>query len=179
MSEALAPQETEDTTPFTNPTEFLQSFHQSPEYQQTLARRIKEARRRNPRLQSRAIESSFRDAEQYKQLLFDYYHRHHLNYDETQYSDTFNPALQEYWQSTLAYQDILGHNPSEAYIQAVELDRVAKHQDAAEELVKNGQAPNERVGRVLVHFLSVSEGIDNFDPYRDERRLDFLRFSQS
>lgn len=177
MQETLTPEEKEDTTPFINPNEFLRAFRQSSEYQRSRARRIKEARKRNPRLSQKAIESSFCDVDQYKQLLFDYFHQHHLNYDETQYSEAFNAALQKYWESTLSYQRILGHNPSDAYLQAVELDRVAKHLHAAEELVKNDQAPNDRIGRVLVHFLTVSEGIDNFDPDRDIRRLNFLRYS--
>jgi uncharacterized protein (DUF1330 family) len=43
MSEILSPEQSEDSIPFTNPGEFLQSFHQSPEYQQMLSRRLEEA----------------------------------------------------------------------------------------------------------------------------------------
>lgn len=175
MAETLSPMETEEPKDYTDPVDFLDGFHESPGYQDVLSSRRKEVRRKNPNATDREIEESFIEVEPYKQLLFQYYHQHPLLYNKKLYSEKTNVALDQYWKDTMSYHQILGENPSPTFLRAAEAKRSMDHLRAADELVQEEKAPDVRIGRVLVHFLTVSEGVDSFDPNRDARRLESLK----
>lgn len=168
-------QEIESREIYSDPREFLDSFRESLEYKSALTQRIKEVRARNPKAPKKSIEGAFVDVETYKQLLFDYYHKNKLVYDPAIYAPETQEAIQTYWNSVMSYRETIGHNPTPAFLQAAEQNRIIKHLNAAEKMVQEGKAPDARIGRVLVHFLSVSEGLDDFDPDRDIKRLEAMR----
>ncbi|MCX6810317.1 MAG: hypothetical protein NTY30_01090 [Candidatus Berkelbacteria bacterium] len=41
---------------------------------------------------------------------------------------------------------------------------------AARQLCKDGVAPNDKIARLIVHFLSIDQGYDDLDFLRDENR---------
>ena len=173
------PEEEKLEREFRDPMLFLQAFYQSPEYKQALAARIASIHKEHPESSRKRIETAFRDSSpDYKNLLFGFYKENPLDYSEDQYSDNFKKLMEDYWSKLFTAASIKA-DPTDpgkqAQIMQADHQRVLSHARAAEELVKEGQSPDDRVGRILVHFMTVSRGYDDFDPDRDIKRLEALR----
>jgi len=142
--------------------EYISLLRATPTYQRiidgkTLSQKVPEGEEPYTRQE---IADLFEKQEEFKSLFWDFYKGVvHLAYVPNGHSDEFNQAFIEYKDRVLeSLQASRGKDPA----MATEKDRLrsAAHDKAAEILVKNGESPNELVGRILVRAFLVDEGSD-------------------
>lgn len=173
MSEILSqPEQIEKST---DPVQYLNDFHNSEEYKQTLNKRIDRIKKEHPETSKADIEESFRDStEEYKQTLWEYYRQHPLSYDANSYDEKFNQILKNYWNKK-KFVNQMRADPTSAAKQAdfirADHEMMLAHLRTANELMEEGKAPDITTGRMLVQFLSIDQGIDVADPDRDIKRM--------
>jgi hypothetical protein len=112
---------------------------------------------------------TLRTGEGYKQQLWLWRNEHRLEADVKHFPQPVRSLIYEYW-ATIDH--IKNNRPTDKdEIRNLDLRRNLEHFAAAKELVNLGLAPNETIGRLLIHFISIEEGFDVIDPERDIRRL--------
>lgn len=154
---------------------YLDAFELSQYYkkalQQAVAERVKSGAKRD------MVIKRFPDLEPYKRALWDYYRDgNRLSYNAASYNTSFISTIESYWAKTRAMmlrEKLQRLDPNT--LEHLDHERSAAHTAAARQLVKMKQAPNENIGRLLVHFLSVDQGLDTPTPGRDEMRRQAYR----
>lgn len=157
-----------------DPRAYIVEFESSNFYQDALGKYKHE----NPGVPEGEILKDFRDlpgSKKYIDGLWKFFtSQKGLIYDEKQYSPDTKIALNQYWQTIKEWlqREKLGRLDKDR-IEDIDFKRGIYHGRAAAELVTEGIAPNQSVGRTLVHFLSIDQGLDKIDPGREERRARF------
>lgn len=157
-----------------DPKEFLDKFKTSPSYQADFSARKEQTLARNPNLTEEEVEEVFLKSNEAKRSFHDFYQRDlKITYNPDKYSNEFKTELAEYFRLSRSNQtrERLGRFSNQSDLVQAEQDRMGQHDKAADQLVADGVMPNFRLARVYVHFLAVSEAIDNFAPGRDEYRV--------
>lgn len=112
-----------------------------------------------------------RETDGYKNLLMYYFQAegNPLRYDPSRYSKEFIDELEDYW-DFIVYERRVSDRHGPEVKHENDLERSRRHMRVARQLFRDGMVPNEKVARLIVHFLSIDKGYDNLDFYRDENR---------
>lgn len=112
-----------------------------------------------------------RETDGYKNLLMHYFQMegNPLRYDPAKYTKEFIDEIEDYW-AFIVYERRVADNHGPEVKHENDLERSRRHMRAARQLCKDGMAPNDKVARLIVHFLSIDQGYDDLDFYRDENR---------
>lgn len=174
MMEVADSREVEGTY-FTNPKEFINAMDTTPSFRKALATRVREIKAVNKgqNIDEDDLLHFFRQTDGYKTILWKFLADNPLKYDEKQYTTDFVYDLDDYWTF------VRGMKQKERYqrfgsVEEVEKERSMRHLRAARQLVEDDMVENEKIGRLIVHFLSIDQGYDHVDFERDERRRAIL-----
>ena len=164
----------------TTPDLYLDNFLHSPEFKQGLAGYKKIREKENLLIiDNDELIELFLETDKFKDSFCNYYMKNELIYDENLFKDNkysdFTTKLEKYWQSirSIRSKEKMQFDRDEL----IEEDRKRSifHTACANELVKIGDVPNPIVGRKIVHFYSISVGLDSIDRGMDDARLNAYR----
>lgn len=112
-----------------------------------------------------------RETDGYKNLLMRYFQTESnpLRYNPSEYSKEFIDEIEDYWKFIVYERKVSDKYGPEARHEN-DLERSRRHMRAARQLCKDGLTPNDKVARIIVHFLSIDQGYDDLDFLRDENR---------
>ncbi len=154
---------------FNNPADFLEAFKKSPEYASALNRRFEELNCPESDEDKRAlIMQHFPGREDYKEALWLFREKFPLVFTPEVYSDEFIGRLEEYWSFIRDNMKEIGRSGKD--LPGADSVRMSLHRQAAEQLAGEGLC-DFSTARLIVHFLSIDQGLDVPDPARDEKRL--------
>ncbi|MDO8260987.1 MAG: hypothetical protein Q7T50_05850 [Candidatus Magasanikbacteria bacterium] len=157
-----------------DPKDFFDRFKDSAEYREILGSRVNETLQRNSQADVKDIEKIALEKDvNVKRAFFNFYRNTlDLTYSAEFYSTDFNMELNEYFRQTRALRQKSNSNRLDSEdIAQLDSDRSQQHDTTATQLVNDGVIPNFRLARVFVHFLAIAEGVDSYDPGRDEYRM--------
>ena len=161
---------------FTDPGKYIEVFNESNEYKNAFQLRLKELKADNFDSMSEERKSAVLDhfvgCELWKNALWLFWNKHKLRYKKEQLPSKFNTALGEYWKQIKETEKVEAEGDTDQYkIKQFDNVRIKLHREAAEKLMEDGIVNNLTLGRFIVHFLSIDQGVDVPDPDRDEKRL--------
>lgn len=168
----------EGTQPITetdnsDPKEYITRFLSNPDVQERIERRYQAARLVDPEVTKEDAAEAFLTTDEVKDALWTFYKKHRFVYNEQKLSPQTRYRFSHYIEKIRSiqekeklrrYDDNLDEKIDD------DRDQHARHNKAAQQLVDEGIVPNTTLGRLMIHFMAVSLGIDAPDPERDTRR---------
>lgn len=153
--------------------EFYHQFRESEAVQNEIGQRIQRAHIIDSTVTETEVVEAFLNTEKAKSSLWDFYHAHPFVFNPHEVSTDFNSQLQAYYRQLRRMKDPINQIRSlgdRDQIINEDRRRSSLHTQAAEQLVKDGVAPNLTIARVLVHFIAIADGMDTPNPDREEKR---------
>ncbi|OGE20333.1 hypothetical protein A3A14_02250 [Candidatus Daviesbacteria bacterium RIFCSPLOWO2_01_FULL_43_38] len=168
----------ENTQPTTendnsDPKEYINRYLNSPDVKEKVEKRYQVARLIDPEVTKEDAYEAFLGTDEAKEALWVFYKNNRFIFNEQKLSPKVNFKLSQYLakiesikekESLRRYDDNLDERIDD------DRGRYAKHNKAAQQLVDEGIVPNTTLGRLMVHFMAISLGVDAPDPERDTRR---------
>lgn len=156
-----------------DPKEYINRFLNSPDVQGRIEKRYQAARLVDPEVTKEDASEAFLGTDEAKEALWAFYKNNRFVFNEQKLSPEVNHKFSQYLkkiksieekESLRRYDDNLDERLDD------DRERYAKHNKAAQQLVDEGIVPNTTLGRLMIHFMAVSIGVDALDPERDTRR---------
>lgn len=159
------------------PSVYLADFQKSRLYQHALKARLSILRRERGRVNVAGVKQDFPATDQYRDALWQFFQKYPLHFEPSLYNNETLMLLEDYWRQTreLMAKERLFQLDRDQLIN-LDNERSVAHLRASQSLVNTKEVPNERVGRLIVHFLTVDQGIEP-KPRKDsdERRREVYR----
>lgn len=151
--------ESSSETPSTSdPKVFFDEYTKSPEYQEAYASFFKD-KDISPTVSDEAKTNAFNDSENVASAMVDFYEEKlRLSYSSDQYSKEVIDAIDLYFNTIRNIKKSAKWERDE--LQTLDIMRSMFHTKAAEQLVKDGMVPSEKIGRQMMRLLSVSSGLE-------------------
>jgi hypothetical protein len=142
-----------------NPKELMDKFRDSPQVSEAVTTRFEAAHKRNPNITVDEVADSFFNRTEARSTFWRFYNEfkrkefggNNPEFDLDQLPEDFKTSLHNYFDQIRKNESML-------------------HGEAASLLVKHDVAPTFTFGRILVHLMAVSEGLDQADPDREDKK---------
>ncbi|MEK7548771.1 MAG: hypothetical protein AAB499_02640 [Patescibacteria group bacterium] len=190
MSESLTPPEvieageiSEKPIVETDPAKYISNFEAVINFPKLVAERMKLAQPVDDEIidqeeARRDLTEILREGQDYKQELWNFHKTHPLVFDREKLPEEvktkiyrYRDIIEEVGRAQRRSFGFLDQEEAKEY----DLERGRRHFAAAKALTEAGLAHNTTVGRILIQFMNIEDGLDRVDPDRDLRRLDSLR----
>lgn len=171
----IAPTETkEKPSSLISPAEYVNKFMQTTEVANAIDKLYRDAVARNPNggISRDEMIEIFPDRDLAVDLLWKFYQENPPSFDYRSLSRQFSQDLEDYFRIIRMIKKKEQHFEYENnQTECIDDDRLrsAKHTTLASQLVKEGAAPNTKIGRELIKFMTIDRGIEQSiqSQYRD------------
>lgn len=169
------PTDADEFPVISDPKEYFETVVNTSEAQSKIEARYQIALANDPTVTREDALRAYSETGDAKKDILSYYETHGRNFklDRSILSPEFNEALQKYFdmietiQLNRANDFYMGNQAKESSDDHM---RTALHNEAAARLVAEGTAPSINIARQLIHFMTVSAGLEKFDPNKDEKK---------
>jgi hypothetical protein len=156
-----------------NPKELMDKFRDSPQVSEAVTTRFEAAHKRNPNITVDEVADSFFNRTEARSTFWRFYNEfkrkefggNNPEFDLDQLPEDFKTSLHNYFDQIRKNESLDALDKT-----AGDNQRTMLHGEAASLLVKHDVAPTFTFGRILVHLMAVSEGLDQADPDREDKK---------
>lgn len=168
---------------FTDPKQYWEAFVNSGQFENAVRERSNIiAKNRKSQVTGQITD----EARQYllsrpdltKDALYSFYRDGHgLKFDFSfdGWSPTFRTYLNDYWRAASTMERRAAReNLSRDEIYDMDVERMNKHTRASMQMTKEGLAPSDSIGRMMIEMMTEDKGLGHVDP-REERRREMVQ----